>query len=79
MNSLKNQSPDINLHLFCRAGHRYKNGLKPIVLRITYRTQRRDILTGLSCTKNSWIADRQFPSMAFTKLTAFYTKKKIYK
>src|SRR5450631_4488201 len=59
MLSLKNQLLDINLHLFCRAGHTYKNGFNPIVLRITYRIQRRDILTGLSCSKDSWNADLQ--------------------
>lgn len=51
--------PDINLHFFCRIGHTYKNGLNPIVLRITYRTERKDILTGLSCSKENRVADLQ--------------------
>lgn len=54
-----NQLLDVNLHFFCRGGHTYKNGQYPIVLRITYRTQRRDILTGLSCIKHCWLSTHQ--------------------
>ncbi|MEO5891278.1 MAG: site-specific integrase [Ferruginibacter sp.] len=50
---------DINLHFFCRGGHQYKNGLNPVVLRITYRKERKDILTGLSCSKENWLPDLQ--------------------
>lgn len=50
---------DINLHFFCRSNHTYKNGANPIVLRITYRKQRRDIMTGLSCPIEDWVTDFQ--------------------
>ena len=54
MITTKSQLLDIHLHLFCRASQTYKDGLNPIVLRITYRGQRREILTGLTCSKKDW-------------------------
>ena len=53
----KTQLLDINLHFYCRAAHTYKNGMNPIVLRISYRSERREILTGLSCFKTSWMPE----------------------
>lgn len=47
---------DINFNFFCRASHTYKNGENPIAIRISYRGERRDILTGLTCPKQHWIA-----------------------
>ena len=59
MNNSNNWLLDINLHFFCRARQTYKTGLNPISLRITFRGERREILTGLSCKKNDWYADMQ--------------------
>ena len=49
-----NHALDINLLFFCRVTYKYKNGENPIVLRITYRRERRDIMTGLSCLASNW-------------------------
>ena len=59
MNTSNNLLLDISLHFFSRGNQTYKNGLNPISLRITFRGERREILTGLSCEKNNWFADVQ--------------------
>lgn len=59
MNNSNNLLLDISLHFFCKGQQTYKNGLNPISLRITFRGERREILTGLSCKKNDWFADMQ--------------------
>ena len=59
MNHSNNLLLDISLHFFCKGQQTYKNGLNPISLRITFRGERREILTGLSCKKNDWYADMQ--------------------
>jgi site-specific recombinase XerD len=45
---------DINLKFFCRSSHQNSKGQFPIVLRISFRNQVRDIFTGLSCLKQDW-------------------------
>ena len=55
----KNHALDINLLFFCRVTYKYKNGENPIVLRITYRRERRDIMTGLSCPASNWDSGNQ--------------------
>ncbi len=45
---------DIRFSFICRATHTNENGKHPIVLRIIYRNRRKDIFTGLSCSKDSW-------------------------
>lgn len=47
---------DINISFICRNTHKYKNGENPIILRVIYRQQRRDIFTGLTCQKEDWIS-----------------------
>lgn len=59
MHNSNNLLLDISLHFFCKAQQTYKNGLNPISLRITFRGERREILTGLSCKKNDWHAAMQ--------------------
>lgn len=58
-NASSHQLLDISFHFFCRGKQRYKSGLNPISLRITYRKERREILTGLACKKEDWLADLQ--------------------
>jgi hypothetical protein len=50
---------DMKFLFFCRATYVNKQGLSPIVLRITYRGQRADIFTGLNCDPDSWNATSQ--------------------
>ncbi|CAN5816946.1 site-specific integrase [soil metagenome] len=64
MNFNNHQLLDITLNLFCRRTHTYKNGTSPIALRITYRGERREILTGHSCEKNKWRPQEQQVSSA---------------
>lgn len=46
---------DIHLSFLCRASFINKEGKNPIVLRISYRGQRKDIFTGLYCLKQDWV------------------------
>jgi len=55
MNSVK-QSIEIRFSFICRSTHQYKNGESPIIiLRVSYRGERRDIFTGLTCDRDFWI------------------------
>ncbi len=51
----KIQALDIHFSYLCRSTHKYKNGHSPIIFRINYRGQRRDVFTGLSCLKEHWL------------------------
>lgn len=53
MNSFK-QSLDIKIYFFLRGTYQNDQKQNPIVLRITYRGERRDLFTGLYCTKKLW-------------------------
>jgi site-specific recombinase XerD len=44
----------IHLSFLCRAGRSNNKGQSPIVLRIIYREERRDLYTGLYCLKDDW-------------------------
>lgn len=55
MFSKNNQIIDIKFSFICRSTHQYKNGENPIIFRIKYRGQRRDVFTGLTCNKNYWL------------------------
>jgi len=48
---------DVQFTFFCRTTHLYKNGESPIVFRVKYRGERRDIFTGLSCPPEFWFAE----------------------
>ncbi|MDE3234500.1 MAG: site-specific integrase [Bacteroidota bacterium] len=50
-------SLDITFSFFCRSSHKYSNGENPIVFRIVYRGERRDIFTGLTCPTEYWSAE----------------------
>src|SRR5580704_13216303 len=45
---------NIRFHFMCRSTHRNDEGDSPIVLRVIYRKQRKDIFTGLYCDKLDW-------------------------
>jgi site-specific recombinase XerD len=48
---------DVQFTFFCRTTHLYKNGESPIVFRVKYRGERRDIFTGLSCPPEYWFTE----------------------
>jgi site-specific recombinase XerD len=45
---------DFRLSFICRTGHLNAKGKNPIILRVTYNGDRRDIFTGLYCFKKNW-------------------------
>lgn len=46
---------DIRISFLCRSTHTNEEGKNPIVLRVSYRSERRDIFTGLFCFKKDWL------------------------
>lgn len=46
----------VHLSFLCRTGRKSSSGLCPIILRVTFRKERRDVYTGLYCPENSWDA-----------------------
>ena len=64
---------DIQLSFFCRSTHQYKNGENPIVMRVVYREQRRDIFTGLTCPPQYWVPEMYLVSPKY-KLGATINK-----
>jgi site-specific recombinase XerD len=60
-----NTSIDIQLSFFCRSTHEYKNGENPIVFRIGYRGERRDIFTGITCPSKFWFSEMGLVSPKF--------------
>jgi len=44
----------IHFSFLCRSTRINKKGLSPIVLRIIYREERKDLYTGLYCLKDDW-------------------------
>ena len=45
---------DIRFSFFCRTTHKNKEGKNSIILRISFRQGRRDLFTGLYCSKIDW-------------------------
>ena len=45
---------DIRITFLLCTTHSNEEGKHPIVLRLTYRSERRDIFTGLYCEKEQW-------------------------
>ena len=45
---------DIHISFYCRKSYENEKCQNPIVLRVSYRGQRRDIFTGLYCYKSDW-------------------------
>lgn len=48
---------DFRLSFICRTGHQNKDGKNPLILRVVYNGDRRDIFTGLYCSKRNWDSD----------------------
>lgn len=48
----------VHFNFLCRQNRTNKQGESPVVLRIIYRRERRDIYTGLYCSPQEWDADQ---------------------
>lgn len=47
-------SLDIRLSFLCRSTHKNEKGKNPIILRVSFNGDRRDLFTGLYCSKKDW-------------------------
>jgi site-specific recombinase XerD len=45
---------DVRFSFLCRSTHQNKEGKNPILLRLSFRNSRRDIFTGLYCSRKYW-------------------------
>src|SRR2546421_12603862 len=45
---------NIRIHFFCRKSFSSSDRKHPIIMRIIYRSERRDLFTGIYCEKNQW-------------------------
>ncbi|HSZ34365.1 MAG TPA: Arm DNA-binding domain-containing protein, partial [Puia sp.] len=50
---------NIRFNFLCRATHTNGDGYWQIVMRVIYRSERKDIWTGLYCDKDNWDAASQ--------------------
>jgi site-specific recombinase XerD len=50
---------DIRFSFICRSTYANDEGRNPIVLRVVFRKERRDVFTGLYCFKSDWDGDSQ--------------------
>ncbi len=60
-------SLEIRFSFLCRTTHSDANGHHPIILRVTFRKQRRDIFTGLYCPKETWESSNGLVSLSYNK------------
>jgi hypothetical protein len=45
---------NVRFSFFCRSTHKNNEGKNPIIFRVTFRGERRDLFTGLYCIKEQW-------------------------
>lgn len=67
MHSNKKGPTEIHFNFMCKTSRQFQNGESPIVFRVIYRGQRRDVFTGISCPPAYWmkeerIVSRQYPA-----------------
>jgi hypothetical protein len=55
MNHSKKLSIEIYFSFLLKASKTYENGECPIVFRIIYRKERKDVFTGLTCPPAKWL------------------------
>ena len=62
MLNLQKSTLEIYFNFFCRTTRKLENKENPIVLRIVYRGQRKDVFTGLSCPSKYWLKGERMVS-----------------
>lgn len=48
------------------SSRQFNNGESPIVFRVIYRGQRKDVFTGISCLPQYWMKEEQIVSLRFS-------------
>lgn len=62
MNRSLNHSMEIHFNFLLRASHKYANRDSPIVFRIVFRGQRKDVFTGIGCPVEHWMKNERVVS-----------------
>ena len=63
MNRSLNHSMEIHFNFLLRASHKYANRDSPIVFRIVFRGQRKDVFTGMGCPVEHWMKNERVVSL----------------
>jgi len=59
MISNKKGPTEILFNFWCKSSRKFNNGESPIVFRVIYRAQRKDIFTGISCPPKYWLKEER--------------------
>ena len=51
---------NIRFRFICRTTHTNETGQNPIILRVIFRKERRDLFTGIYCNKEDWDSSSGF-------------------
>lgn len=63
MSTNKKGPTDIHFNFMLKANRAYHNGESPIVFRVIYRAQRKDVFTGLTCPPEMWMKEERMVSL----------------
>lgn len=63
MNRNKKGPTEIHFNFMLKASRAYHNGESPIVFRVIYRAQRKDVFTGLTCPPEMWMKEERMVSL----------------
>ncbi len=59
MKSNKKGPTEIQFNFWCKSSRKFNNGESPIVFRVIYRAQRKDVFTGISCPPKYWLKEER--------------------
>lgn len=63
MNTSTKGANEIYFSFMLKASKTYHNGESPIVFRVIYRAQRKDVFTGLACTPENWMKNEKMVNL----------------
>jgi len=63
MSTNKKGPTEIHFNFMLKASRAYQNGESPIVFRVIYRSQRKDVFTGLTCPTDMWMRDERMVNL----------------
>lgn len=65
MNTTKKGPSEIQFNFMCKSGRTYQNGESPIVFRVIYRGERKDVFTGICCPANMWMKQERAVNLRY--------------
>ena len=65
MNTTKKGPSEIHFNFMCKSSRIYQNGESPIVFRVIYRGERKDVFTGICCPANMWMKEERTVNLRY--------------